>query len=148
VAELQLPGGVKVTVPEGSPNFGLATWLAGTDTTVPRRFVFDNLHFETGTTQLTSGSRITVESLAAILKAYPAVAVQLEGHTDNTGDPAANQKLSLDRANAVKALLVERGTADSRISTAGLGQDKPVASNDTEAGRARNRRIELVVEKR
>lgn len=148
VAELELPGGAKISVPEGSFNFSLASWLAGTDTTVPRRFIFDNLNFETGGTQLTPESRATVDSLGAILKAYPGVSVALEGHTDSTGDAAANQKLSLDRANAVKGLLVQSGIADTRVATAGLGQERPVAPNDTEEGRARNRRLELVVEKR
>ncbi len=101
MADLQLPGGMRVSVPEGSFNYSLHQWLAGTtDTTVPKRFVFDNLNFETGSTKLTPDSVPTVNSLVAILKAYPAVAVRLEGHTDNTGDAAANKKLSLDRAVA------------------------------------------------
>jgi outer membrane protein OmpA-like peptidoglycan-associated protein len=149
LAELQLPGGFKISVPEGAFNYSLASWLASTaDMTVPKRFVFDNLNFETGSTQLTPESRPTVDSLIAILKAYPAVAVVLEGHTDNTGDAAANKKLSLDRAAAVRDLLVVGGVAESRVNTAGFGSEKPIDSNDTESGRARNRRLELVVEKR
>jgi outer membrane protein OmpA-like peptidoglycan-associated protein len=149
LAELQLPGGFKISVPEGAFNYSLASWLASTtDTAVPKRFVFDNLNFETGSTQLTPESRPTVDSLIAILKAYPPVAVVLEGHTDNTGDAAANKKLSLDRAAAVKDLLVAGGVAESRVNTAGFGSEKPISSNDTEDGRAKNRRLELVVEKR
>ena len=149
LTELQLPGGIKISVPEGTFNFSLATWLASTaDTAVPKRFVFDNLNFETGSTTLTPESRPTVDSLVVILKAYPAVAAQLEGHTDSTGEPAANKKLSLDRAAAVKDLLVTGGVAEARLGTAGAGSEKPVASNDTEDGRGKNRRIELVVEKR
>jgi outer membrane protein OmpA-like peptidoglycan-associated protein len=89
-----------------------------------------------------------VESLVAILKAYPVVAVRLEGHTDNTGDPAANKKLSLDRAIVVKEIMIKSGIAEGRIATDGYGQEKPIASNDTEAGRAQNRRTELVGAKR
>jgi outer membrane protein OmpA-like peptidoglycan-associated protein len=89
-----------------------------------------------------------VDSLVVILKSYPAVGGQLEGHTDSTGDPAANKKLSLDRATTVKDLLVAGGVAEGRFGTAGAGSDKPIASNDTEDGRAKNRRLELVVEKR
>ena len=149
LAELQLPGGVRISVPEGTFNFSLATWLASTtDMTVPKRFVFDNLNFETGSTRLTPESRPTVDSLVVILKAYPPVAVGLEGHTDSTGEAAANKKLSLDRAIAVRDLLVSGGIADSRVSTAGFGSEKPIASNDTADGRASNRRLELVVEKR
>jgi len=71
--------------------------------------------------------------------------VQLVGNTDNTGTRESNQKLSEDRADAVKTMLVNQGVRPDRISTQGLGQDHPVAPNDTEEGRARNRRIELNV---
>src|SRR5262249_16619749 len=90
---LQLPGGSNISVPEGSFNFSVANWLASTtDTSVPKRFVFEDLNFETGSTRLTPESGATVNNLVAVLKAYPAVTVALEGFTDNTGDPAANQK--------------------------------------------------------
>jgi outer membrane protein OmpA-like peptidoglycan-associated protein len=149
MADLTLPGGRRISVPDNSFNFGLANWLAGTsDVAVPKRFLFDNLNFETGTTKLTPESLPTLDSLVAILKAYPPVSVGLEGFTDNTGDVAANQKLSLDRAEAVKSQMVGRGIDGGRISTAGFGADKPVASNDTDDGRAKNRRLELVVQKR
>jgi OmpA-OmpF porin, OOP family len=149
MTDLQLPGGVKVSVPEGSFNYSLNQWLEGTsDTTVPKRFVFDNLNFETGSTKLTPESAPTVESLVVILKAYPNVAVRLEGHTDNTGDADANKKLSLDRAIVVRGIMVAGGIADARIGTDGYGQEKPIAPNETEEGRAKNRRTELVVEKR
>jgi OmpA-OmpF porin, OOP family len=149
MTDLQLPGGMKVSVPEGSFNYSLHQWLAGTsDTTVPKRFVFDNLNFETGSTQLTPESVPTVESLVVILKAYPAVAVRLEGHTDSTGDAAANKKLSLDRAIVVKEIMINGGIPEARIGADGYGQEKPIAPNETEEGRAKNRRTELVVEKR
>ena len=149
LSELQLPGGVKISVPEGSFNYSVANWLASTtDTTVPKRFVFEDLNFETGSTALTPESVDTVNSLVAVLKAYPAVSVTLEGHTDNTGDPAANKQLSLARATAVKDLMVKGGVDESRITSAGLGQENPVAPNDTEQGRAKNRRLEMVVVKR
>jgi outer membrane protein OmpA-like peptidoglycan-associated protein len=149
MTDLQLPGGMKVSVPEGSFNYSLHQWLAGTtDTTVPKRFIFDNLNFETGTTQLTPDSVPTVESLVVILKAYPAVAVRLEGHTDSTGDAATNKKLSLDRAIVVKEIMIKGGIPEERIGTDGYGQEKPIAPNESEEGRAKNRRTELVVEKR
>ena len=149
MTDLQLPGGVKISVPEGSFNYSLHQWLAGTsDTTVPKRFVFDNLNFETGSTKLTPESTPTVESLVVILKAYPNVAVRLEGHTDSTGDADANKKLSLDRAIVVKEIMIKGGIPDGRIGTDGYGQEKPIAPNETEDGRAKNRRTELVVEKR
>ena len=115
---------------------------------MPKRFVFDNLNFETGSTKLTPDSIPTVDSLVAILKAYPAVAVRLEGYTDNTGDAAANKKLSLDRAVTVKEIMIAGGIADARIGTDGYGEEKPIAPNETEEGRAKNRRTELIVAKR
>jgi len=149
MTDLQLPGGVKVSVPEGSFNYSLHKWLSGTtDTTVPKRFVFDNLNFETASTQLTPESVPTVESLVVILKAYPDVAVRLEGHTDTTGDAVANKKLSQDRAIVVKEIIVKSGIPEQRVGTDGYGEEKPIAPNETEEGRAKNRRTELVVVKR
>ncbi len=149
ISELQLPGRVRISLPEGSFNFNLANWLgSATDTRVPKRFVFEDVNFETGSTRLTPGSVATVNSLVTVLKVYSAVSVALEGHTDSTGDPTTNKKLSLDRALAVKELMVEGGIRESRITCVGYGQDKPVASNHTEQGRTKNRRLELVVVKR
>jgi outer membrane protein OmpA-like peptidoglycan-associated protein len=65
------------------------------------------------------------------------------GHTDNQGNKAKNKQLSADRAEAVKNFLVEKGISESRITTSGMGDSKPVASNKTPEGRAQNRRIEF-----
>jgi K(+)-stimulated pyrophosphate-energized sodium pump len=89
-----------------------------------------------------------VEDLIAILKAYPNTEARLEGHTDNVGEAGANLKLSQERANLVKQILVTGGIAPNRLTTAGFGQERPVESNATDAGRAKNRRIELVVIKK
>jgi outer membrane protein OmpA-like peptidoglycan-associated protein len=146
---VSLPGGKSLSVREGSFNFNLAKYLAdAADTTVPKTFVFDNLNFDVGTTTLTAESRPTVADLAAILTAYPSAEARLEGHTDSTGEAAANKKLSEDRAAAIKQLLVEGGVAAARLTTAGYGAERPTASNDTEEGRAKNRRTELVITKK
>ena len=71
--------------------------------------------------------------------------VQIFGHTDNTGSRATNEKLSLNRANAVKSYLVDSGVASYRMETKGLAYDYPVASNDTAEGRAQNRRVEVYI---
>jgi outer membrane protein OmpA-like peptidoglycan-associated protein len=71
--------------------------------------------------------------------------VKIEGHTDTVGDPAENTKISLDRANAVKDGLVKAGVPADRITTEEPGPDRPIASNDTEAGRAKNWWIELSI---
>jgi outer membrane protein OmpA-like peptidoglycan-associated protein len=72
----------------------------------------------------------------------------LEGHTDSVGDAAANKKLSQDRADSVKSIMEAGGIDAARVSATGYGQEKPRASNDTEEGRAQNRRLELVVVKK
>jgi OmpA-OmpF porin, OOP family len=146
LANITLPGGMTLSLPENSFNYNLARFLASaTDTTVPRTFVFDRLNFDSGTTRLTAESLQTVNDLVVILKAYPTAAVQLAGHTDSTGEAEANKQLSLDRADAVKDVLVKGGIEASRLTTAGHGQEKPIASNATEEGKAKNRRLELVV---
>ena len=110
--------------------------------------MFDDLHFESGSARLTPEGQRTATALLAVLKAYPSVNVVLEGHTDATGDATANKALSLQRAEAVKQMLVTGGVAADRIEAQGYGQDRPVAENNSDAGRALNRRLELVVTQR
>ena len=86
--------------------------------------------------------------LVTILKSYPNVEIKLEGHTDNQGDPALNLKLSQDRVNEVKKYLVSKGIATSRITTEGFGDTKPLGSNEEEATRKLNRRVEFRVTKK
>jgi OmpA-OmpF porin, OOP family len=146
LSQVKLPDGSVLELLPGSFNYSLAEFLqAGTASDLPKTFVFDNLNFETGGAALTPESVPTVESLSRLLKAYPSVTVELGGHTDATGDAAANQKLSLDRANAIRDRLVAAGIEATRLATAGYGQDRPIAANDTEDGRAKNRRTELTV---
>jgi OmpA-OmpF porin, OOP family len=146
IASITLPCGTVLSVQEGLFTFNVANFmLKGSDAELPKRFVFDHLNFDSATTRLTPDSNQTVNDLTAIMKCFPNMAVQLEGHTDSTGDPDANRKLSVDRAEAVKALLVAGGIDAGRIATGGWGQDHPIASNDTEDGKAKNRRTELVV---
>jgi OmpA-OmpF porin, OOP family len=139
------PSAVDIRVPKGSVAYTLALFLGDGTAAAPRNFVFDNLNFHTASTQLTKPSLATVNDLVVVLREYPNAKVQLVGFTDNTGRPETNQILSLNRANAVKNMLVKGGVGADRISTAGMGQDHPLASNDTEDGRARNRRLELNV---
>jgi outer membrane protein OmpA-like peptidoglycan-associated protein len=83
--------------------------------------------------------------MVAILKAYPAVKVKIGGYTDNVGAPAANLRLSQERADAVKQAIVHDGVGANRIVAEGYGEQHPVADNTTEGGRAQNRRIALRV---
>lgn len=86
--------------------------------------------------------------LATLIRAYPSGRADLEGHTDSKGDDAYNQRLSQRRAEAVKRWLVEREGIDAgRLATRGAGESRPVASNGDDAGRQRNRRVEVVIHK-
>jgi outer membrane protein OmpA-like peptidoglycan-associated protein len=145
LASITFPGGTMLQIAKTSALYDLAGYLGSTDAAVPKRFVIERMNFETDTTRLTPDSTRTIDDLSAILKAYPSTTVRLEGNTDNTGDSEANQQLSLARAEAVKSTLAKRGIDPSRIVTAGHGQTQPIAPNDTETGRAENRRLELVV---
>jgi len=84
-----------------------------------------------------------LQSITAILKEYPSSKFSIEGHTDSDGKDAANQKLSEDRAAAVKNYLIENGIATSRLSSVGFGESKPIDTNKTKAGKANNRRVEV-----
>jgi len=85
-----------------------------------------------------------VEQIAALLKANPDLKLSIEGHTDNVGTPQGNKTLSEQRAQSVMNAVVGRGIAAVRLSAVGWGQDKPVADNRSEEGRAKNRRVEIV----
>ena len=106
-------------------------------------FRFHNLNFATGSAALNTEAQKEVDNLAAILKAYPGVKVEIAGYTDNTGDAASNKQLSHKRAGAVMGRLIAQGIDASRVKAMGYGQENPVADNSTEEGRAQNRRIEV-----
>jgi outer membrane protein OmpA-like peptidoglycan-associated protein len=94
---------------------------------------------------LKPGAREKLAKVAGILLAYPALKVQLEGHTDSVGSDEYNQKLSEQRAYAVRDYLTSQGVAQTGLSAVGYGKADPVTSNDTAAGRQQNRRVEMVV---
>jgi outer membrane protein OmpA-like peptidoglycan-associated protein len=101
--------------------------------------------FATGSAQLQPESTPTLKEIGDMLQQHPDLKLTIEGHTDNVGEPAANQTLSDQRAAAVKQFLVSSyGIAADRLQTKGFGATKPVASNDTPQGRQQNRRVELV----
>ena len=102
------------------------------------------INFDTGKATIRPDSENVLNEINKLLAQNPAWKLRVEGHTDNTGAAAGNQALSVDRARAVVAWLTAHGVAASRLSAAGYGQDKPVADNGTEDGRAKNRRVELV----
>ncbi|MBK8700886.1 MAG: OmpA family protein [Saprospiraceae bacterium] len=101
--------------------------------------------FETGSSNLDKLSSHELDYIAGLMKKHPHIRLEVAGHTDNTGDAAANRSLSQSRADSVKASLVAQGIAASRLASNGYGDTKPVESNDAEEGRAKNRRTELKV---
>jgi cytochrome c oxidase subunit 2 len=103
----------------------------------------DFVGFETGSYTLTSQSSSQVDDLAGILSRYPEIAIEIEGHTDNTGDAAANIVLSQNRAEAIKNYLIEKGISQSRLTAIGYGSSQPVDTNDTDEGRQKNRRTQF-----
>jgi OOP family OmpA-OmpF porin len=143
-----LPNGQKLDLAEGSFNYKFAKYLTDSSAKANQSFTFDNLNFESNTNTLVAGSEKTVQDLAKIMTAYPRVQVKLTGYTDNTGDSLQNRKLSFKRAFTVKNLLVANGVKDLRIDFIGKGASNPIASNATEEGKAKNRRIEMKVVKK
>lgn len=101
--------------------------------------------FASGQYRLSERARTQLGTIAAVLAQYQERRIAVEGHTDAAGGELANQRLSEGRAEAVRAALIARGVAPSRIDMAGYGEGTPVATNDTAAGRAQNRRVELII---
>lgn len=121
-AEVERVGeGIKVTMKESMVNFG-----------------FDSAN-------LTATAKTNLDKLAQVLVSNPDTNINIYGHTDSKGSDTYNLSLSEKRANAVKSYLTSKGVASSRIFAMGRGEAEPVASNDTDAGRAENRRVEFAI---
>lgn len=102
------------------------------------------INFDTAKATIQPDSRPILKEAATLLERYPAMRVSIEGHTDSDGGEAKNQTLSEERAKAVKRALAEEGIAEERMETKGFGESAPVAGNDSEEGKAQNRRVEIV----
>lgn len=146
----KLPNGFELTIPELGIENNLITFIEDNSKPVDKTtwFNFDRINFETGSAKLSSESLEQIKNLAEILKAYPSVNLKVGGYTDNTGDPNANLKLSQDRAKAVKLAIENEGVGENRLEAEGYGQEFPADTNDTEEGRAHNRRIAVRVTKK
>ncbi|RYF89407.1 MAG: OmpA family protein [Caulobacteraceae bacterium] len=123
---------------------GAAKSQLETQLTAEGRVRLDGVNFDFNSDVLQAASKPLLDQVAALLKGKPDWKITLEGHTDNIGGPAFNTSLSERRARAVMAHLVGAGVPAGQLTAVGFGYDRPVASNDTVAGRAQNRRVELV----
>jgi outer membrane protein OmpA-like peptidoglycan-associated protein len=102
------------------------------------------INFDTGKSIIRDESKPIIEQIVQMMKSNPDLKIGVEGHTDNVGTPASNKTLSEARAKSVVSAIVGQGISAERLSPAGYGQDKPIGDNNTEEGRAKNRRVELV----
>jgi outer membrane protein OmpA-like peptidoglycan-associated protein len=105
----------------------------------------EGVHFEFDKATLTPEAMAILDKAASLLATQEKVVVEVAGHTDSVGTEEYNQKLSERRAIAVKDYLESKGINATRLTAMGYGELQPVASNDTDAGRAQNRRVELIV---
>ncbi len=107
-----------------------------------------DISFDTGRADIKPNLRPILDQFASGLSSQPNTEVRIIGHTDNTGSDAVNNPLSVQRAQAAKQYLAARGVDPNRIAIAGRGEHEPIADNSTEAGRARNRRVEIYLGER
>ena len=103
-----------------------------------------NILFDIGKSTIQNESLPVIDQIFELMKSNSTLKISIEGHTDNTGDAASNKKLSNDRAKAVMDAIIAKGIDKTRMAFVGWGQEKPVADNRTEEGRAQNRRVEIV----
>lgn len=101
--------------------------------------------FATNSDELHAGAGRNLDQLVEFLRQYPERTVEIEGHTDSTGSADYNRGLSLRRADSVRNYLAGRGIASNRLATAGIGENRPIADNNTAAGRQQNRRVEVII---
>ena len=144
-----LPGGAQISMPRGSLEDSLLLLIEGTRPLDDTAWIdFDRLLFDTGSATLQPRSREQLRNVAAILVAYPSLKAKIGGYTDDVGDDAANLALSQARSASVRSELIALGVPGERLQAEGYGEQHPVASNATDEGRARNRRIALLVVER
>nr|HQV22140.1 OmpA family protein [Agitococcus sp.] len=104
-----------------------------------------NITFPTGKSDIRGDFFDTLNSVALVLKEYNKTTITVSGHTDSVGKDDLNMRLSQDRANSVAQYLSSQGVVSSRINAVGMGKSQPIADNNTENGRAQNRRVEIVI---
>ncbi|AMM51934.1 hypothetical protein TH61_13115 [Rufibacter sp. DG15C] len=150
LTEREIPGGVRLNISPNGIESKLIAFIEDGSKSPDKTswFSFDRLNFETGSARIQPQSQEQIDNIAQILKAYPNVSIKIGGYTDNVGQPASNLTLSQNRAIAVKDAIQKLGIDASRLEAEGYGEQHPVADNTTEEGRARNRRIDVLVTKK
>lgn len=133
------PTPTPAAVPAQPTTADLGTLAKGTTLEV------QNLYFEQSRAVLLPTSEPAIAQLAVVLMRYPHVALEIAGHTENIGEPAANQRLSEQRARHIRALLIARGVDSTRLTAVGYGGTRPVINSPEPLKRARNRRVEVIV---
>jgi outer membrane protein OmpA-like peptidoglycan-associated protein len=101
--------------------------------------------FDTGKSTLRPGAREELAKVSGIIQSHPGLKLEIEGHTDSVGGDEYNQKLSEQRASAVRDYLIQQGIAADSVTAKGFGKSRPVVSNASAEGRQRNRRVEMIV---
>ncbi len=129
--------------PAGARVDALGCTVAAPQPPAPPRLILRGVTFATGSAVLSDSSRVWLAATAATILADPGVRLEVAGYTDDTGARAVNERLSLARAESVRAFLVEAGVPAASLVAKGYGPADPIASNATAAGRAENRRVEL-----
>ncbi len=107
--------------------------------------MIENIHFEFNSYVIKGESKPILDNVVFYLNKYPTVKIEVDGHTDHVGSVAANMTLSYNRAKAVCKYLTDHGISSTRLTYKGYGESSPVATNKTDKGRAKNRRIEFIV---
>jgi len=128
-----------------NPNFKTAENATLAPAKTKEVFVLDEVLFEINSYRLNERHTSGLDSLVDILVNNPTIQIQINGHTDNSGSERYNLKLSRDRAEAVAVYLIDHTINESRITFEGYGSTRPLVSNETEEGRKKNRRVEIIM---
>jgi len=123
----------------------IATEIPMVDVSKDAKIVLNNIFYETASAKLNETSIPELQQIINLMKSYPSIKVEISGHTDNTGDYQTNIKLSEERAKSVVSYLTLNGISNSRLQYKGYAYQQPIASNNTETGRAKNRRVEFKI---
>lgn len=135
----------RITIPESFSGEFYNLDITLNKVKVGKKVVLNNILFELGKAVLTPGSYIELDRLVKILEDDPLMKIEISGHTDNTGNPVINAKLSSDRARVVVDFLIKKGIDRTRLAYKGFGAEQPIAENTTEEGRKKNRRVEFKI---